>query len=94
MGKKRDIDEIIEAVKTKFPNVIVEQLKVSLPADDDGLWYFSFESLKDGIQIESPYGKCPFLIESHRNDERRNGNTVNEVVEIISEHLETSKYKK
>jgi hypothetical protein len=94
MANDRDVDKIIEAVKIKFPNVTVEQLKVSLPADDDGLWYFSFENLKDEIQIESSYGKCPFLIESDRNNERRNSNSVEEVINIICEHLETSKYKK
>ncbi len=79
MEEKRDIDKIIEAVKTQFPNIIVEQLKVTHPADDDGIWYFSFEKLKDEIQIESSYGKCPFLVESVRNDERRSNNSIDEV---------------
>lgn len=94
MGNKRDIDKIIEEVKKEFANMIVEQLKVTHLADDDGLWYFSFEKLKDEIQIESPTGNCPFLIESHRNDERKDGNSVEEVIRIVGEHLKTSKYNK
>lgn len=89
---KRDINKIIEQIKKPFQNVRVEQLKVSNPADDDGIWYFWLpESSDDDIQIENSYGKCPFLIETNRNDERRYGNTVKEVVKIISEHLITSK---
>lgn len=94
MENKRDTDKIIEAVKTKFPNVTIEQLKVMHSADDNGLWYFSFEKLKAEIQIESSFGKCLFLIESNRSDERVFGNSVDEVVNIICEHLRTSKYNK
>jgi hypothetical protein len=94
MENKRDIDKIIEAVKTKFPNVTIEQLKVMHSADDNGLWYFSFEKFKDEIQIESSSGICPFLIESNRSDKRVYGNSVDEVVNIICEHLRTSKYNK
>lgn len=94
MENKRDIDKIIDAVKTQFPNVIVKQLKVKHPADDDGIWYFSFEKLKDEIQIESSHGKRAFLIESVRNDERRYGNSIDEIVDIVCEHLKTSKYNK
>ena len=95
MKNKRDIDQIIEAVKTRFPNVATEQLKVTHPADDDGIWYFWLgENTDDEIQIESYLGNCPFYIETFRNDERRWGNTVEETTDIICEYLKTSKYNK
>ncbi len=87
----RDIDKIIALVKNQFPEANVEQLKVKFPADDNGIWFFSIAgNLDDELQIESPFGQCPFLIETRRNNKRRNGKTVNQVVSIICEHLKTS----
>lgn len=92
MENSRDIDEIIERVIETFPQVNICQLKVTHPADDDGIWYFWLgESSGDDIQIENSYGKCPFLIETNRSDERRWGNSVDETVNIVCEHLRTSK---
>ncbi len=95
MENNRDIDKIIEAVKKQFPNVGVWQLEVKNPNDDNGIWYFWLgESTDDEIQVENSYGQCPFLLETYRNDERIWGNSVDEVVNIICEHLKTSKYNK
>ncbi|MDQ3711928.1 MAG: hypothetical protein M3388_06885 [Acidobacteriota bacterium] len=87
---QRDIDKIIDLVKRKFPNTNIEQLKVKFPFDDDGVWYFGLpEDSDDVIQIENSFGKCPFLIETNRNDKRRIGKTIEEVSFIICEHLRT-----
>lgn len=95
MQGNRDIDKIIDSVKFHFPNVGVWQLKVKNPHDDNGVWYFWLgESTDDEIQIENSYGQCPFYIETFRNDERRWGNTVEETVGIVCEHIRTSKYNK
>jgi hypothetical protein len=85
----RDIDLIIEKVKQRFPEVEVEQLKVKFPADDDGLWYFYMPEAK-WVQIESPYGMCPFIVETHRLTglNQRKANTVDEVAEMIIEDFE------
>jgi hypothetical protein len=84
----RDVDRIIEGVRLKFPKVIVDQLKVTHPADDDGLWYFHLpENPEDEIQIESSYGNCPFLIENLRGDNRKSGESVEQVVSIIWEYF-------
>lgn len=86
-----DIDKIIRQIRQLFPVVKIEQLTVSNPADDDGIWYFWLhESSNDLIQVESPDGECPFVIENMRNDERLIGNTVEEATNIITEHLRTS----
>ncbi len=84
---KRDIDEIIDSVKRRFPEVEVHQLQVTHPADDNGIWYFYFSGNDDEIQIESWNGMCPFIVESNRNDVAGNGITVDEVVQMICEHL-------
>jgi hypothetical protein len=61
----RDIEEIIQKVKDRMPNVIVSQLTVSHPGvDDDGLWYFKVPGVEGDIQLESSSGQCPFFIES------------------------------
>jgi len=87
-NRGRDVDRIIEGVRRIFPEVIVEQLKVTYPADDDGLWYFHLlENPKDDIQIESSYGSCPFLIENMRKGDRKIGESVEQVVSIICEYF-------
>jgi hypothetical protein len=84
----RDVDRIVEGVRQIFPEVIVDQLRVTHPADDDGLWYFHLpENPNDDIQIESSYGSCPFLIENMGNDDRKSGDSVDQVVSIICEYF-------
>ena len=86
---ERDIDTIIDAIRHRFPNVEVHQLKVAHPADDDGIWYFYFPDRDtDDIQIESSNGTCPFLVESNK-DAPKEGKTVAEVVALICSHLST-----
>ena len=80
----RDIDHIIERLKAVIPDVQVTQLQVAHPgADDDGLWFIKIPGKAGAVQIESPGGNCPFLIESDFNTERFHGQTVNEVVQIV-----------
>jgi hypothetical protein len=75
-------------VRQIFPEVIVDQLKGIHPADDDGLWYFHLpENPKDDIQIESPYGNSPFLIEDMMSDDRKTGESFEQVVSIICEYF-------
>lgn len=90
MGGRRDIDEIIEKVTLRFPNVKVWQIEVKYPTDDDGIWYFWLPENSDDLQIENSWGQCPFIIETNRNAQARHGDTVVEVVSIICEHLKTS----
>jgi hypothetical protein len=50
----RDVDQIIQELKTRNPKLVIEQLKVSHPgADDDGIWYITAPDLPGEIQIES-----------------------------------------
>jgi hypothetical protein len=95
MENNCDIDKIIKAVKAQFPNVGVWQLEVKNSNDDNGIWYFWLgESTDDEIHVENSYGQCPFSLKTYRNYERIWGTSVNEVVNIICEHLITSKNNK
>lgn len=88
---KRIVNKIIELVRKEIPEADVSQLKVKFPADDDGIWYFWLpEFSDDDIQIENSYGQCPFIIETNRSSEVRRGETVEQTVSIICEHLRTA----
>lgn len=80
----RDIDHIIEQLKTEIPGVQVTQVHVTHPsADDDGLWFIGIPGRAEKVQIESSHGSCPFLIESDFGAERLQGRSVDEVVSIV-----------
>jgi hypothetical protein len=76
----RDIDRIIESLKREFPAVQVTQLQVTHPADDDGLWFINVPGKSRKIQIESPDGNCPFLIEFDGSTKQLHGKTVDDVL--------------
>jgi hypothetical protein len=81
-------DTIIEKLRAQHPSVAVEQLKVAFPgADDDGIWFFTEPSFLIEVQIESPNGTCPFLIETSEHDERIEAETVDEVVATLTRLL-------
>jgi hypothetical protein len=83
----RDVDRIIKLVKEICPAVAVSQLRVVHPgADDDGLWYFDQPASEFQVQIESPNGMCPFLVETDESD-RQTGRSVEETVEILTRLL-------
>jgi hypothetical protein len=81
-----DLRQIIDGVQSVLPDVEWEQLSVSWPADDDGLWFFWRRGFRrDDVQIESSSGYCPFIIETNRDAERRSSSTPAETVkEIVS----------
>src|SRR6476469_8350116 len=88
----RDIEQVIQAITETCPTVTVRQLEVLHPgADDDGLWFFTWPGSNFDVQIESPNGMCPFLIESDEGDFRFNSNSVQGAVETLFKllHLET-----
>lgn len=62
---ERDIDRIIRRLQAEYPALRAKQLRVAHPgADDDGLWFVSHPGAPLEVQIESPDGNCPFLIEN------------------------------
>jgi hypothetical protein len=83
----RDIDEIIERIKRDHPSVTVQQLKKSLPGDDDGLWYFQQPESEFEVQIESSTGRCPFLVETDETADRFTGDTIERTTELVTRLL-------
>ena len=87
----RDIDQIIQSMMKICPTVKVRQLEVSHPgADDDGIWFFKQSGSEFEIQLESPKGMCPFLVETDENDVRLTAHSIDEVVRTLVKllHLE------
>jgi len=83
-----DIDRILELVRRVHADVLCQQLPVVHPgADDDGLWFFTRPGIANEVQIESSSGRCPFLIEHRKSDERRTGTTPEDVASTIQEWL-------
>lgn len=61
----RDIDELITALRRQYPEISVEQLRASQQgADDEGIWFIRHPRALAEVQIESPNGATPFLVES------------------------------
>ncbi len=75
-----DIDRIIEQLRELAPDLRIEQYSQSWPADDDGLWFFKRPGTRNHVQIESSYGRCPFVIEHSLGSERYSEETVEGVV--------------
>ncbi len=89
----RDVDQIIELIRSICPAVKVRQLRVSLPgADDDGLWFFEQPATEFEVQIESSTGMCPFLIETEENDATFTAVSVDEALATLTKllHLGTT----
>jgi hypothetical protein len=79
-----DLRKVIDGVTSVLPDVNWEQLRVTHPADDDGLWIFWRRGRRDGeVQIESSTGACPFLIEATLDSKRRWATTPEDAVAAI-----------
>ncbi len=84
-----EVDTILQLVRNAHPDVMCEQLQVAHPgADDDGLWFFTRPGISNEVQIESSSGRCPFVIEHNATEERRTGNTPEDVANTIREWLD------
>jgi hypothetical protein len=84
----RDIEKLIQSVKTIYPAISVRQLEVLHPeADDDGLWFFQTPDSKLEVQIESSTGMCPFLIETNENDTLVTTSTIDQTIETLARLL-------
>ena len=89
----RDVERIVELLQQMCPAVDVKQLRVRHPgADDDGIWFFRQPGIPFEVQIESPNGRCPFLLESDETEERFTANSVEEAVRTLAVllHLDNS----
>lgn len=86
----RDIDRIITAARKRLPDLLVEQHQQSWPGDDDGLWFFSLPGIAKDIQLESPSGMCPFIVEHgdmKSSTEAQTARSVEEAIEKVVAYL-------
>ena len=86
----RDIEQIIERIRNECTMVEVEQLRVKFPADDDGIWFFKQPNCLFEVQLESPQGMCPFLIETNEHPERFYASSVEAAVTKLKQLLYVS----
>ncbi|MBN1830441.1 MAG: hypothetical protein JW884_15020 [Deltaproteobacteria bacterium] len=88
-----NIDHIIGELNKQSPSIQIERLKKSSPGDDDGLWFITDSGLKGQIQIESPDGEPPFMIECDWSNRRlilRHGEDVSPIIaSMIKKRKET-----
>ena len=84
----RDIDVIAESLGLAHPELSVEQLKVLHPgADDDGLWFFRHPSSPHEVQLESPFGMCPFIFETDADASATTATTIAEAIFLVANGL-------
>ena len=87
----RDIDQVIEELKSRLPAVEVDQLAPTHPgADEDGLWFFRMPGTDNEIAVESPSGDCPFTIEHddmRSSAEAETAASVEETVKKVVDYL-------
>ena len=81
----RDIEKVIQSIVNTFRAVRVQQLTVPHPGvDDDGIWFFRQPQSEFEVQIESPKGMCPFLIETDEHPKRITANSVDETIQKLT----------
>jgi hypothetical protein len=89
----RDIDHILASARQRLPDVTVVQHREVHLGDDHGLWWFSLPGMSQNVQLESPSGNCPFLVETNEQyyKDALKATTVQEAAAMIVEYLATTK---
>jgi hypothetical protein len=88
MHMDRDIDRVIAELRSAYPHVTCAQLHVAHPgADDAGLWFFTHPTSRGEVQLESPTGAAPFLVEGTDAPERDMAPTVARAVALVAARL-------
>ena len=84
----RDIDQVIRELQLCNPDVSHQQCVVKHPgADDDGLWFFQHPTSSIEMQLESPSGDAPFLVESTGTNLRHVADSVGQAVALVLDGL-------
>ena len=65
----------------------VEQRAVTHAAVDDAIWFITLPPASIEVQLESPTGNCPFLIESSLSPERLHAASIGEAINMVSAML-------
>lgn len=83
----RDIDQVASALRRRFSELLVEQRPGAYAAIDESIWFINLPPTSIEIQLESPTGNCPFLVESNLNPERLSAATIGEAINMVSSML-------
>lgn len=83
----RDIDRVIDELRRRYPDIAVEQLRVAHPADDNGLWFFTHPAGLGEVQVESPGGSAPFLVEGDDDPVACADCSVEETITLVVSRL-------
>ena len=83
----RDIDQVIAALRRRLPDLRAEQRPGAYAAVDEEIWFISLPSTSLEVQLESPTGNCPFLIESSLSPERLHAASIGEAINMVSTML-------
>ena len=83
----RDIDQVITALQRRHPDLNVKQPPAAPAPDDAGIWFIKHPSTSVEVQLKSPNGNCPFLIESSLNPERLHAASIGEAINMVSTML-------
>jgi hypothetical protein len=90
-GSPVTVDDVLSGVRARLPDVRIERLQVSHPADDDNLWstaHGGSASRFSPVQIETHTGGLPpFLIEGDGAGQRYETSGADEAVDVILEWL-------
>ncbi|MDF2771341.1 MAG: hypothetical protein K0S86_835 [Geminicoccaceae bacterium] len=83
----RDIDTVIAELQRAHPSIACEQLRVTHPTDDDGLWFFTHPDRPGEVQLESTTGQVPFLVEGTESPARDTAHSVEQAVALVATRL-------
>jgi hypothetical protein len=91
----RDIDQLIEQLKSRLPDVEVDQLEPTEGGgEEDGLWFFRMPGSGQEIAVETDAGALPFTLEHddmRSSAEAETAGSVDEAVEKVVAYLSAAR---
>jgi len=83
-----DIDAALDQLRRSFPELTCTQLSVRhAGADDDGIWFVAHPESPHEVQLESPKGMCPILVEGTDSPDRQLARSIEETVALVVARL-------
>ena len=80
------LDHILDALRQLHPDLVVERLGKTHPADDDNVYFLGLGEILDIVQVDTyPKGQPPFIVES---DDRVDTVDPSEALTLIEARLE------
>ncbi|OLF18918.1 hypothetical protein BU204_03400 [Actinophytocola xanthii] len=78
------VNAVFAALQTSRPEIQIERLTVTHPADSDDLWFISVPDRPEDVQLECyPHGQPPFLVEGDGTHQVLTTSDANEAAETV-----------